>query len=91
RAGRYWFTEHAVLQMARRGIRRRDVEEAVLNGRIIEDYPEDKYSPSCLICGTAGGEPLHVHLSLPPDVWVVTTYHPDPDKRLDPFTRRPRI
>jgi hypothetical protein len=34
-------------------------------GEIIEEYPDDKYSPSCLIYGkTEGGRELHVHAAL---------------------------
>ncbi|MBI5116171.1 DUF4258 domain-containing protein [Candidatus Poribacteria bacterium] len=36
------------------------IEEAILNGKITEDYPEDKRGPSCLILGYAHGRPLHI-------------------------------
>ncbi|MBN2031911.1 MAG: DUF4258 domain-containing protein [Deltaproteobacteria bacterium] len=38
-------------RMIRRSIDRVEVEEAVLRGEIIEEYPDDKYSPSFLIYG----------------------------------------
>lgn len=41
--------------------------EAVAHGNIIEDYPDDKYGPSCLILGfTLAGRPLHSQCSYPP-------------------------
>ena len=38
------------------------MEQAILeNAVIIEDYPDDKYGPSCLILGyTKNGRPLHI-------------------------------
>jgi len=47
----YRFSDHAVKQMIRRSIQRFEVEETISYGEIIEHYPEDKYSPSCLIYG----------------------------------------
>jgi hypothetical protein len=41
-----------------------------------EDYPEDKYGPSCLILGfTKEDRPIHVQCSLEP-VWIITCYDP---------------
>ena len=58
--------------------------EAIVNGAIIEAYPEDKYGPSCLILGkTRPGRPLHVQCSLPPTVWIITLYEPDPTEWTD--------
>ena len=51
RSGAYTFSDHAVKRMIKRGILRREVEETVFQGEIIEEYPDDKYSPSCLIYG----------------------------------------
>ena len=66
-----------------------EVEEAVLRGEIIEEYPEDKYSPSCLVHGkTEKGRDLHVQVSLPPVVVVITTYDPDPKEWIDFKIRR---
>ena len=65
------------------------VMEAILNGEIIEEYPQDKYSPSCLIYGkTKAGRDLHVQVSLPPKVVVITTYEPDSDEWIDCQIRR---
>lgn len=73
----------------KRSIDRSDVEEVILTGEIIEEYPDDKYSPSCLISGrTQRGRILHVQASLPPLVVVVTTYEPDPDEWIHGKQRR---
>jgi hypothetical protein len=75
--------------MIKRSIHRLEAIEAILNGEIIEEYPEDKYSPSCLIYGkTNRDRDLHVQVSLPPKVVIITTYDPDPDKWIDFRIRR---
>ena len=59
--GKYLFTIHATERSLERGISRKEIEETILNGEIIEDYQEDKYSPSCLIYGkTKSGRHIHV-------------------------------
>lgn len=45
------FSKHAVDQSILRRIRVHEIREAIANGQVIEDYPEDKYGPSCLVCG----------------------------------------
>jgi hypothetical protein len=63
----YEFSKHAVDQSIIRDISVAEVEEAIAGrGEVIEDYPEDKYGPSCLILGyTKAGRPLHVQCSYP--------------------------
>ena len=75
--GDYRFSDHAVKRMIKRSVDRLEIEEAVLSGEIIEEYPDDKYSPSCLIYGKShSGRHLHVQLSLPPTVVIITAYDP---------------
>lgn len=54
KAKEFRFSLHAIEMMLKRDISEAEVEESVLNGEIIEEYPDDKYSPSCLIYGKAG-------------------------------------
>ena len=57
----YEYSLHAVDQSILRHISHREAEEAIADGEIIEDYPTDKYGPSCLIFGrTTNGRPIHV-------------------------------
>ncbi len=83
----YEFSKHAVDQSIIRDISVAEVEEAI-SGRIegVEDYPDDKYGPSCLILGfTRTGRPLHLQCSYPsrPLIKVITLYEPDPDLWVD--------
>jgi Domain of unknown function (DUF4258) len=87
--GNYRFSDHAVKRMIRRSIDRIEVEEAILIGEIIEEYPDDKYSPSCLVYGVSkAGRHLHMQLSLPPAVTVITAYDPDASEWIDYRVRR---
>jgi Domain of unknown function (DUF4258) len=83
----YEFSKHAVDQSIIRDISVAEMEEA-LSGRceIIEDYPDDKYGPSCLILGfTKDRRPLHLQCSYPsrPLIKIITLYEPDPDLWVD--------
>ena len=81
RRGRFEFSKHAADQVLQREISVQEVREAIANGEVIEDYPDDKYGPSCLILGfTRDRRPLHIQCSYPsrPLVKVVTVYEPDP-------------
>lgn len=83
----YEFSKHAVDQSIVRDISVPEMEQAILeNALIIEDYPNDKYGPSCLILGyTLNGRPLHVQCSYPnrPLVKIITLYQPDPELWID--------
>jgi len=84
----YSWRQHAIERSIERKIAEEDIAEVILNGEIIEEYPEDKYGPSCLIFGrTRQGRPIHVQCSLPPEVWIITLYEPDPNEWLD-FSKR---
>lgn len=70
-------THHALLRLLQRNITLSDVEYALLNGEIIEQYPNDYPFPSCLVLSTAD-YPLHVVCSVADDeIWLVTAYRPD--------------
>ena len=87
----YVFTWHAIEKGEERGILIDEVEEAVLaeDAEIIEDYPEDSRGPSCLVLGwTVRRRPLHVQVSYPPDVRVITVYEPELERWIDYRVRR---
>lgn len=83
------FTNHAIRRMLERAISDVEVQEAIVNGEVIEDYPADKYGPSCLIYGrTQARRSLHVQCSAPPRVRIITVYQPDPYEWIDHRVRR---
>ncbi len=90
RADRFEFSKHATDQSIKRDISVQEAKEATFDGEIIEDYPDDKYGPSCLIFGrTSAGRSLHVQCSYPsrPLVKIITLYEPDPHRWIT-FRRR---
>ena len=84
-------SKHAVDQSITRRIGMQELRDAVAAGEVIEDYPNDKYGPSCLVFGTtSAGRPLHVQCTYPSrtPVRMITLYEPAPDRWID-FKRRP--
>jgi hypothetical protein len=56
------------------------------DAEVIEQYPDDKFGPSCLILGyTKAGRPLHVQCSYPsrPLLKIITIHQPDPTLWID--------
>lgn len=88
--GQFELSRHAVDQSILRRINLREIREAIEGGKLIEDYPKDKYGPSCLLLGsTRTGRPVHVHCSYPSRwlIKIITVYEPDPNFWID-FERR---
>ena len=82
-SGDFEYSQHAVDQTTLRHIAVHEFREAIANGEVIEDYPNDKYGPSCLVMGfTDAGRPIHVQCSHPsrPLIKIITAYQPDPDE-----------
>lgn len=81
---KYVLSKHAVDQSIIRDIKILEMEQALLNKcEVIEDYPDDKYGPSCLVLGiTNTGRPLHFQVSYPekPLLKIITLYEPDPQR-----------
>ena len=88
--GKYELSAHALKRAVEKKILFFEIEEAGNNVKIIEDYPDDKYSPSCLILGfTHENRPLHIQVSFADTLMVriITLYEPDPEEWIE-FRRR---
>lgn len=73
-----WST-HAVERMQERGITRKDVIRCLEDGEIIEEYPDDYPTLSCLVCGRAQADGL-IHVVVGCDdnlVYIITAYRPN--------------
>ena len=95
REGNYLYTRHARDEMETEElgeISEDEVVQAILAGRVIEDYPQDKPYPSCLIYGrTSRTRPLHMVCAYAEDVGkvvIITVYQPSPDQWIDLERRR---
>lgn len=84
-------TLHAARCLLQREISELEIRQAGSNAAIIEEYPDDKYSPSCLLLGyTQNGRPLHILVSLADTILVrvITVYEPDQADWVNYTTRR---
>lgn len=85
------FSRHALDRSTLRGISVQEIREAIQRSELLEDYPNDKYGPSCLVLGfTENRRALHVQCSYPsrPLVKIITVYEPDPQEWAEFRTRR---
>ena len=94
KAGKIYYSRHARGEMENDEfgeILDQEVYEAVLSGKVIENYPDDFPYPSCLIYGqTLKGRHIHVvcaYSAVELLGIVITVYEPDPEKWFD-FLRR---
>ena len=90
-SGEFEFSRHALKRVVERNISEQDITQGGAQANIIEDYPDDKYSPSCLLLGfTQTGRPLHIQVSLAETdlVKVITVYEPDPSEWINYSQRR---
>lgn len=80
-SGRIYWTGHVAQRMVERRITITGVKQALLCGEIIEQHPDDKPYPSCLVLGwLESGDPLHIKCSCKPGTQklrIVTVYEPD--------------
>ncbi len=91
--GQYLIKSHALQHALKEGFERKSMVEAILNGKIIEDYLQEK---RLLICGVTNltkdfSVYLHIVCEYSDDVYVefVTAYIPDEDIwESPPFRRR---
>lgn len=85
------FSRHALDRTILRSISVEEIREAIQQAELIEDYPHDKYGPSCLVLGfTRAGRALHLQCSYPsrPLVKIITIYEPDPGEWIESRIRR---
>jgi hypothetical protein len=73
------WSKHVLQRMFTRGVYRNDIKFAILNGEMIEDYPEDKPYPSVLIYCLVDNVPIHVVVALDEErikAYIITVYEP---------------
>lgn len=89
--GEFDFSRHALKRVVERNISELEIQDAGRKAKIIEDYPYDKYTPSCLLLGfTETGRPLHIQVSRADTefVKIITIYEPDETEWIDYSKRR---
>ena len=89
--GDFEFSYHAFRRAVERNISELEIRQAGAAATLIEDYPHDKYSPSCLLLGfTQASRPLHFQVSRADTdlVKIITLYQPDAAQWYNGYTRR---
>ncbi len=82
RKGEYYFSKHGDQERQNDNLTVIEVEEAIFNGIIIEQYEDTGRGESCLVAGfTMTGKPIHAVCGRRGD-WavVITVYIPRPPK-----------
>jgi uncharacterized protein DUF4258 len=85
-------TQHAQQEMAEEDIDLEEALQAIRSGKVIENYPEHRRGPCCLISGyTRQQRPLHIVCTTArPLLILITIYEPKPPKWTTPTQRGPR-
>lgn len=89
--GAFEFTRHAFQRAVERNISDAEIRQAAASATLIEDYPGDKYTPSCLLLGfTRAGRALHLQVSRSNSepVKIITLYEPDETEWSNNLTKR---
>ena len=83
-------TKHMTIRLDERNIKLRFIQNALLNGEIIEQYPNDYPYPSCLVLYFMNEKiPIHVCVGLGDrKLWIITAYYPNTDDWEDDFKTR---
>lgn len=88
--GKIRWTNHLMIRLCQRDITQEDIEQAILNGEIIEEYKQDYPYPSCLILGkTNNNKIIHVVCGVGEnELWIITSYYPNEDEWQDNLKTR---
>ena len=83
-------TNHGLNRLALRNISIDDVGNCVMNGEIIEEYPDDYPYPSALIFGCKlTGEIIHVVCGIDGEkIYFITAYEPTTEKFMEDLRTR---
>jgi hypothetical protein len=88
RENRYVYSHHADIERRAESLTFSQIEEAILSGRILEEYPDSGRGESCPVVGLSEDVPIHVVCGCRGEsVAVITVNIPRPPKFTDPWTR----
>ena len=82
-------TAHAHQEMVEEDILLQEVCDVLHDAVVVENYPEHKRGPCCLLCGkTSRGRYVHVVCTTSLEIAIIiTVYEPKPPKWPTPFER----
>lgn len=85
----YYFSLHGDCERQNDNLTITEIKDAIISGKIIEQYSDTGRGESCLIAGfTEEGKPIHTVCGMRGD-WlvIVTVYIPRPPKFRTPYER----
>lgn len=86
--GEYDLSVHAHNERQNEKITVKEIEQVLLKGVIIEQYPKDPRGGSCLVSGVVSKKPLHLVCGMRGDrLLIVTNYRPKPPVWINYTTR----
>ncbi|MDQ2945954.1 MAG: DUF4258 domain-containing protein [Acidobacteriota bacterium] len=89
---RYITTRHAKYRMGLRQVTDEDLKAVIVNGSVIEQYPEAKPFPKVLFMQHVHSEPLYVVCAFDGTcAYIITVHRYDPTIWIDPWTRRKNL
>ncbi|UFP93582.1 DUF4258 domain-containing protein [Gloeobacter morelensis] len=84
----YLLSSHADRARQEDNLTVKQIKQALLDGTILEQYPDTGRGESCLLVGFAGSTPIHAVCGCRGDqLVIITVYIPKPPKFIDPWTR----
>lgn len=89
RNNEYYFSKHGDQERQNDNLSIAEVEEALITGRVLEQYADTGRGESCLVAGFSNkGKPIHVVCGYRGN-WlvIVTVYVPIPPKFKSPYER----
>lgn len=89
RLNKYEISFHGEKERYAEDITLSDLETAISNGEILEDYPNYPRGPSCLVLGYSQNRPIHIVCGYTPIKWIriITVYIPKLPKWINERTR----
>jgi Domain of unknown function (DUF4258) len=84
------YSSHALKRMFQRGLSTDAIEQAIMSGQVIMQYPEDQPYPSRLLLGWVDQTPIHIVAATTEndDTVVITAYIPEPTVWDSTFSRK---
>lgn len=84
----YDYTLHAEIERKADSLTFSQIEAAILEGEILEQYPDDGRGESCLLLGFSDNIPIHIVCGWRGTrIVIITVYVPKSPKFIDPWTR----
>lgn len=89
---KYYFSKHGDDERQNDNLLISEIEESILSGKVLEQYPDTGRGKSCLVIGfTRKGKPIHVICGRRGELLVIITiYIPVPPKFKNPYERGKR-